>query len=46
MYTFMLIHSAKKEMHKEILGILIHVFQIKIFQFHFDIDSKCLLLNN
>ena len=40
MYTFMLIHSAKKETHKEILGILIHVFQIKIFQFHFSISTQ------
>ena len=25
----------KKEMHKGILGILIHVFEIKSFQLHF-----------
>ena len=40
MYTFMLIHSAKKETHKVILGILNQNFSVTLL----DIDSECLLL--
>ena len=36
------VHSAKKETHKGILGILIQTFSVILL----DIDSECLLLQN